>query len=242
VTGSSFTLPVLEVVDATPRSKIVRLGFADRPFSFTAGQAVLVRRQGGSRWIPYSITSAPEEVDRSGQLELLIQADSASAPDRTAADLRTGTLFEVNGPTGRFLFPRAPEERRFLFVAGGAGIAPLRAMLWHLLLDGSRPRPDYVGLLYSARRPDEFAYASELMRLADDGRLDLKFTVTRADGDGNWSGGRGRIDRRQLVDMVADPETLCFVCGPPDLVREVPLLLEDLGVARRRVRIEEWST
>jgi hypothetical protein len=25
-------------------------------------------------------------------------------------------------------------------------------------------------------------------------------------------------------------------------VREVPLLLEDLGVARRRVRIEEWST
>jgi ferredoxin-NADP reductase len=76
--------------------------------------------------------------------------------------------------------------------------------------------------------------------LAEEGRLDLRCTVTRAEIDHAWPGGRGRIDRQQLGEMITDEKTLCFVCGPPDLVRDVPLLLEELGVARARVRVEEW--
>jgi Na+-transporting NADH:ubiquinone oxidoreductase subunit NqrF len=41
--------------------------------------------------------------------------------------------------------------------------------------------------------------------------------------------------------MIALPETLCFVCGPPDLVRDVPPLLGDLGVSRSRILIEDWT-
>jgi ferredoxin-NADP reductase len=228
-------------MQATPRSKIVRLDLAGRRFPFVSGQAVFVRRHGASRWLPYSIASAPEEVAQSGCIELLVQDPEAGA-ERPTAEVQPGALFDVDGPVGRFLFPREPEERRFLFVAGGTGISPLRAMLWHLLLDATRPKPEYIGLIYSARTPDEFAYAAELTALADEGRIDLKCTVTRAESDGAWSGGRGRIDRRQLGLMVGDPKTLCFVCGPPDLVRDVPLLLESLGIARERVRIEEWTS
>jgi NAD(P)H-flavin reductase len=238
VTPSVLNLPIREVVDATPRSKIVRIDLEGQPFAFAAGQAVLVRTGDGSRWVPYSIASSPEEVARSGSLELLIQANP---PGRAADELGQGARVDVHGPIGRFWFPPGPGERRFLFVAGGTGIAPLRAMLWHLLLDASRPRPEYLGLIYSARTPDEFAYAPELTSLAAEGRLDLKYTVTRADRDGEWAGGRGRIDRRQLGEMLGEPAPLCFVCGPPDLVRDVPLLLEDLGVARERIRIEEWT-
>jgi ferredoxin-NADP reductase len=40
--------------------------------------------------------------------------------------------------------------------------------------------------------------------------------------------------------MVEDPATLCFVCGPAAMVDEVPRMLVRLGVAERRIRIEEW--
>jgi ferredoxin-NADP reductase len=241
LTQSILTLAVCEVIQATPRSKIIRLDLAGHPFSFVAGQAVFIRRHGGSRWVPYSIASSPEEVAQTGCLELLVQTDHEPGRAGPIGQLRKGGLIDVDGPVGRFLFPRDPEERRFLFVAGGTGISPLRAMLWHLLLDATRPRPEYIGLMYSARTPDEFAYAAELMALAEEGRLDLKCTVTRGESDGEWSGERGRIDRRQLGLMIGDARILCFVCGPPDLVRDVPLLLADLGVARQRVRVEEWT-
>ena len=38
-----------------------------------------------------------------------------------------------------------------------------------------------------------------------------------------------------------DPATLCFICGPPTLVDEMPKLLDNLGVPRYRVRVEEWG-
>ena len=42
-------------------------------------------------------------------------------------------MVDVEGPLGSFTFPADPEERRFVFIAGGTGIAPLRAMLRHAL-------------------------------------------------------------------------------------------------------------
>ena len=92
-----------------------------------------------------------------GSLELLVGRRRDGEPGRTCT-LDRGALVDVEGPLGRFTFPRRPDERRFLFIAGGTGIAPLRAMLRHAL---SVPH-DGIGLLYSARTAGEFAYEDEL--------------------------------------------------------------------------------
>jgi ferredoxin-NADP reductase len=96
-----------------------------------------------------------------------------------------------------------------------------------------------VGVFYSARTPDEFAYQDELRALADAGRIELQQTVTRTVGE-DWRGARGRIDRAELRRLIHDPGTLCFICGPPSLVEEMPKLLSELGVARPRIKIEAW--
>ncbi len=44
-----------------------------------------------------------------------------------------------------------------------------------------------------------------------------------------------------LEPLVHDGRTLCFICGPPALVEEMPKVLLSLGVARERVRVEEWG-
>jgi len=229
-----LTLPIKAVLDATPRARIVRLDLGGRAFRYAPGQAVLVATPGSGPPRPLSIAIAPDESAREGFIELLV-GTADDGPDDPHLTLEPGTVVDVEGPIGGFTFPSRPEERRFAFVAGGTGIAPLRAMLHHAL---DVPH-DAIGVLYSARTAAEFAYEEELRALARDGRIELRLTVTR-DGTPGWTGSRGRITGRELAPLVREPETLCFVCGPPALVDDIPKLLQQLGVARRRIRIEEW--
>lgn len=233
------TFPIREVLVATPRSRIVRLDTTGAEFAFRAGQSVLAGSPRQPRRKPYSIACSPEEAARHRWLELLIQvgADSSAGPHLN--DLWPEAPVEISGPMGTFQFPVRPVERRFLFIAGGTGVAPLRSMLFHVLEALSAPEPQ-IGFVYSARAPDEFAYAGELERLAQEGRLRLTRTVTRT-ADHAWDGERGRIDLRHLALMVPDPATLCFICGPPTLLKEMPPLLRQLGVAEQRIRMEEWE-
>lgn len=236
---AAITFPIREVAYATERSRIVRVDVRVRPFPYHAGQSVMVGRHGQPKRKPYSIASAPEETVRHGWLELLMQVDATGAPGEHLFEIRPGLEVDLMGPNGRFSLPENPPERRAVFIAGGTGIAPLRSMLWQLLLT----RGDWyssLGVLYSARTPGDFAYADQLETLAAEGRIELARTVTR-ETTAPWRGGRGRIGRAQLAPMIHDPETLCFICGPPALSAEIPPLLESLGVHQHRIRMEELN-
>lgn len=231
----ALTLPIRDVLPATPRARLLRLGLDGRPFEYAAGQAVTIGTHGLQSLRPYSLASAPEDARRDGWLELLVGIDATgSAGSHLALDPQT--MVDVDGPFGTFTFPSDPVEGRFVFIAGGTGIAPLRAMLRHAL---AIPHRD-IGLFYSARTPEEFAFERELRAMADAGTIALRQTVTRAN-ETDWSGARGRLDRAALSELVHDPATLCFVCGPPALVAEMPTHLGALGIPRERIRIEEWG-
>jgi ferredoxin-NADP reductase len=230
-----LTLHIREVIPATPRARIVRLDLNGAAFPYRAGQAVMVGDVGDERR-PYSIASSPDESEAGSFIELLVGVD-ADGEAGSHLPLRPGARVRVEGPLGRFVFPDRPEERRFLFIAGGTGIAPLRAMLRHAL----RVPHDAIGLLYSARMLSEFAYEHELRALAAAGLIELKQTVTREVAPGDWVGRHGRIGPGDLAPLVHHAETLCFICGPGALVEDMLAALMELGVARARIRIEEWT-
>jgi glycine betaine catabolism B len=230
-----LTLPIREVIAATPRAQIVRLELSGHDFDYAAGQAVLVASHGHDNRRPFSLATSPEDARRDGCLELLVGVDADGMPGAHLT-LEASQLVDVEGPLGTFTFPTDPDERRFVFIAGGIGIAPLRAMLRHALTLPDRK----LGLFYSVRTPEEFAYERELRELAERGEIELRQTVTRA-SDADWSGARGRLRRDALEELVHDPATLCFVCGPPTLVDDMPKLLEELGIPKPRIRIEQWG-
>ncbi|MBI3402802.1 MAG: hypothetical protein HY048_15405 [Acidobacteria bacterium] len=227
-----LTLSIRDVIAATPRARIVRLALDGHRFDYAPGQAAAIASHGYENRIPYSLAASPEDSRRHGTLEFLIGVD-ASGVAGPHVILEPGQRVDVEGPMGAFTFPASPEERRFLFVAGGTGIAPLRAMLRHAL---TVPHST-VGLFYSARTPGEFAYDSELAALAESGRIELRRTVTRG-ADERWAGPRGRITRETLAGLVHDPVTLCFICGPQSLVDDMRAHLADLGVDAGRIRAE----
>jgi NAD(P)H-flavin reductase len=219
---------------ATPTSRVLRLALGRQPFAYRAGQAAWLRVDTERERTPYSIASSPEETSRQGWLEFLVKTDQSNRFGAHVDELPRGSTVLVHGPIGSFVFPDMPAERRFLFIAGGTGIAPLRSMLRHAI-DASVP--GRKTLLYSARTPDEFAYLPELRALEREGAIDLTLTLTGiAD---RWRHSRGRAGTELLAPLV-DADTLCFLCGPPSMIREVPEILRALGVPQKRIRTEEY--
>lgn len=195
----------------------------------------MIAPEGRTPSAPYSIASAPEETEATGEIEFLIKVDSNGRWGTHFAPPARGGRMAVRGPFGTFVFPPHPRARSFLFVAGGTGISPLRSMVRHAVCARV---PGTLRLLYSARTLADFAYRAELMGMARRGELELALTATREVPD-RWRGGTGRIAESLLAPWL-EPDTLCFVCGPAAMVKDVPLMLRQLGVGAERITLEKW--
>jgi ferredoxin-NADP reductase len=233
---SDLVLRVSSVRRATPGSSAVRVALEGASFAYKPGQLAAIGPSGMDARIPFSIASAPEETERDRSLEFLIKTDANRSWGAHFPPLRRGALLTVQGPSGSFVFPDEPRERHFLFIAGGTGIAPIRSMIRHAVLSGIDGR---LSLLYSARTPQDFAYLPELRAMARRRELDLSLAATR-EFPPRWRGAHGRIAPSQVLRLVQDTATLCFVCGPAAMVADVPPMLLDLGIDRGRIRLEDW--
>ncbi len=225
------------IAAVTPRTRLLTLD-CGRELRFLPGQAVTIGAHGGRERRPYSIACSPERAKETGTLELLIGTEANGDLGEHLAGVATGSLVDLEGPMGSFTFPESPDQPWLLFVAGGTGIAPLHAMIDHTLRSQLSQR---ISLLYSARRGDEFAFIEELRRHEAAGRIELHPTVTR-DDSAAWAGGRGRIGRSHFEAVLHEPTaTLCFICGPTQLVSESVSTLETLGVPARHIHTERWG-
>ena len=187
--------------------------------------------------VPYSIASAPHEVEQTGQLEFLMKVESSGRWGHLFDRIARGQRVAVDGPFGSFAFPARTGSRPLLFIAGGTGIAPVRSMVTYALAREHGP----IKLLYSAKASAELAYATELRRLARRDDFDVRLHATREAPEG-WRGTRSRIAAIHLEPLLDGPAPLCFVCGPGAMVAEVPAILERLGVPGRNITLETWKT
>jgi NAD(P)H-flavin reductase len=232
------TVPIADILSATPRSRLIRFDLREQPLSFAPGQAVMVGAHGQTARRPYSIASSPEQTLETGCLELLVSVEKDGSLGANFGGAARGTLVDVDGPIGAFTLPKHARDSWLLFVAGGAGIAPLRAMLDHVIREGPAYRPS---LLYSARRADEFAFIDELRARSDAGLLELHQTVTRDDSS-SWTGPRGRVGQAHFEALLHQPAaTLCFVCGPDAFVKESVGTITALGVPNAQIKTDSWG-
>ncbi|PWR14239.1 oxidoreductase [Micromonospora sicca] len=144
-------------------------------------------------------------------------------------DLRTGTLVWAEGPSGTFTAAHRTRERALL-IAGGSGIAPLRAMLEEL--------PPGAALIYRARTPADVLLHPELDWLAQVRRTSVWYVIGSRDDPGPRQvmspGGL-----RRLVPDVARRDV--YLCGPAGLVDEAVRVLRRTGVPRRQIHLATFE-
>jgi len=151
--------------------------------------------------------------------------------------LDEGETIGIRGPFGQG-FPLATfAGRDALLVAGGLGMAPLRALLQALLA-----QREWVGeiiLLYGSRDPGALLFRDELEALAAAGTIKVRFSVDFAT-ELPWSTDayvcRIGLVTELLRDLTFAPaQTVAAVCGPPSLYGCVLEDLARLGIDPERI-------
>jgi ferredoxin-NADP reductase len=158
----------------------------------------------------------------------------------TIGGTSAGERVLVQGPFGRFSYLLYPEERDFVFLAGGIGITPFISMLRHM--EQTRQNVPVL-LLYANRSESDIVFRDELERIARGGRPRLRVVHVLEHPPAGWQGETGRIDRglveRHLAGGVAGKAF--YLCGPPPMMRALLRTVRRLGVARRRLHWERFA-
>lgn len=143
--------------------------------------------------------------------------------------LKPGDAVEASGPFGDF--HAQPTDREMVFIGGGVGMAPLRAMIHEQIGAGSKRKMRYF---YGARSAADLFYVNEFEAIAQ-ANENFAWTPALSDpapGD-RWQGATGFIHdtvRAALSKHPAPEECEYYLCGPPVMISAVLHTLAKLGV------------
>ena len=131
-----------------------------------------------------------------------------------------------------------------VFIGGGVGMAPLRAMIFEQLEAVGTTRR--MTFWYGARSMGDLFYADEFDTLSET-HENFDWTVALSDpepGD-DWTGAVGFIHQvaldRHLRDHPAPDSCEYYLCGPPLMIRAVLAMLDDLGVPSRQIHNDDFG-
>lgn len=142
---------------------------------------------------------------------------------RRMAELDAGDVVGIRGPFGAPWPVAAREGDDIVVVAGGIGLAPLRPVLYHVLLQ--REKYGRLVLLYGARNPDELLYLDELETWRSRFDMDVELTVDHADR--SWHGEVGVVTTLIPWARFDALQASAYVCGPEIMMRFVARALLD---------------
>jgi predicted ferric reductase len=172
---------------------------------------------------PFSLSAAPH----SEWLRLTITA--VGGHTARLAEMEPGTPVWAEGPFGTFTAQRRT-RRRALLIAGGSGIAPIRALLEDM-------PPDTI-VIYRASRPDELVFRAELEDLAEQRDAWVRYIV----GSRNDPGPRRLFTANGMLGLVPDVNRRdVYLCGPPGLVDAAVQTLRELDVPDSQMHLDPFE-
>jgi len=227
----------IEAVTHDLRHLILRL-IEPAEITFFPGQYVDIAVPGSEATRSFSMANTSSRED--GRLEFVIKV----YPDGLFSSfldtrLAVGDRVDLTGPFGVFTL-REGHDEDIVFVGGGAGLAPILALLRSMAERGIDRRAAFY---YGARRSRDLCFTDELKAL-EEKLPNFRFVPALSepeDGDG-WDGEVGLI-----TDVVQRHETdlrraHAYLCGPPPMVEAAMPLLASLGVPEKHIYYDKFTT
>jgi NAD(P)H-flavin reductase len=183
-------------------------------------------------WRYYSPANAPRP---DGTIEIHVKAhDGGPVSGALVRQVGAGDVLRLGPPVGHMAFD-AESDRDLLLVAGGTGLAPVKAVVDQIARHGPTRRVDlYVG----ARIEPQLYDRAELTRLAEEHPW---LSVTLAVSDDKES----ELEHGDIGDVVARHGPWrsrdAYVAGPAPMVDATVAQLVGGGMARERIRTEVFA-
>jgi len=193
----------------------------------------------------YSLSAPVQQTD--GRLTLLVrfchgkQGGKNHPPGKGSAyvfALKAGDKLQYSGPFGDFAIRHGEHEK--VFIGGGAGMAPLRAMVRDLLESGAS---EPVHFWYGARTAADAPYVAEMEALA--ARFDnfsWQLVLSDERDTARPSGMVHEAVREGLLQSHPDLQACDFyLCGPPPMLTATRAMLKKLDVQDDRVSFDDFK-
>ncbi|MFT7773988.1 2Fe-2S iron-sulfur cluster-binding protein [Roseateles sp.] len=193
----------------------------------------------------YSLSAPVQQTD--GRLTLLVRfchgkhGGKNHPPGKGSAyvfGLKAGDRLKYSGPFGDFAI--RPGGREKVFIGGGAGMAPLRAMVRELLASGAA---EPVHFWYGARTALDAPYVEEMEALAARYRnFSWQLVLSEQREAGAPAGLVHEAVREGLLKR--HPDLLAcdfYLCGPPPMLAATRAMLKLLGVPDDRVAFDDFK-
>ena len=217
-------LRVERVVPEAPGVVSIEIGGRDLArLPARSGQFLYWRFLARGHWMeahPFSLSAAP------GGRRLRITVKELGDHTGRLASLRPGTRVIAEGPYGR-LTSAARRKPRAVLIAGGVGIAPIRALLEDM--------PGEIAVIYRAGRDDELLFRDELDELSSRRGAPVHYVLGGRGGDGLLSPEQLRL----LVPDIADRDV--YLCGPVSMTEATRASLRGAGVPSRQIVSEAFG-
>ena len=224
-----------EIIDVDHRTfdiSVLRVR-TEEPIPYSAGQSLSAEHRDvrPREWRLYTPANAPGGTE----IELHVRLISGGAVSGSLVlAAAPGQRLRLGAPFGRLVVDPTSDQP-LLLVAGGTGLAPMRAIIDQLAISGRR-RPTH--LYFGVRTGREVYDAAMLDQLErEHGWLSV---VTVVSDDTRWAGRSGLVGQAVAAD--GDWSTAeVLVCGSPPMVEATVKLLVEAGVPDRQITFEEFG-
>ncbi|MBW2451564.1 MAG: FAD/NAD(P)-binding protein [Deltaproteobacteria bacterium] len=197
----------------------------DKPFELQPGQFVEISLPGVG-----SFPASACDLVKAGRIVSCIR--QVGRVTEALHRLQVGARIGLRGPFGNGFSLPAFLGQDALLIAGGLGMAPLRALLKALIKN--RQRMGRLFLLYGSREPGSLLFYDELTDLSRQGIVTVRFSVDFATALPGPNGGvvcQLGLVNELLEGLSIQPEsTVAAVCGPPALYGCLLEQLASIGI------------
>ncbi|NLX41241.1 MAG: NADH:ubiquinone reductase (Na(+)-transporting) subunit F [Bacteroidales bacterium] len=162
--------------------------------------------------------------------------------------LKPGDKVMISGPYGEFFVPDdVTDDQEFVFIGGGAGMAPMRSHIMHLFKTEKTTRK--VNFFYGARSLKEAFYLEDYKALEKEfPNFKFNLALDRPDPEADAAGVpyvpgfvHSVLYDTYLKNHEAPEDILYFMCGPPMMVQSVNGLLDSLGVEPESILYDDFG-
>jgi Na+-transporting NADH:ubiquinone oxidoreductase subunit F len=155
--------------------------------------------------------------------------------------LKPGEIVSAIGPFGDFHIKST--QREMVYIGGGAGMAPLRAHLSHLLETEHTARK--VSFWYGGRSKQEIFYEDYFKALATAHQnFNFQLALSSPLPEDNWIGHTGFIHEVVLENYLSKhprPTSIeYYLCGPPMMIKACNRMLTELGISANQIAYDEF--
>ena len=161
---------------------------------------------------------------------------------------KPGDKVWISGPYGEFLLPKDdPDSQEYVFVGGGAGMAPLRSHIMHLFKTLKTKKE--VHFFYGARALVEAFYLEDFAEIEREfPNFHFHLALDRPDPAADAAGVKytagfvhNVMNETYLKNHEAPEDIKYFMCGPPMMVSSVVGLLDSLGVEPESILYDNFG-